>query len=743
MAEFQSPEVTPADDLQPTCPPAPRKTSPPSSPDTIFDPVLDPVSAGVKTWGDFQLLQRIGQGAFGEVYRAWDPVLEREIALKLLLPRGLNPDEEYASIVSEARAIARVRHPNIVSVYGVDRRERRVGFWSDFVRGQTLSALVATQGTVDAKTAAQIGTSLCDALAAVHAAGLLHRDIKAGNAMRDENGRILLMDFGLSQDLSRTGDSAGTPGYIAPEIRAGRPATVQSDLYALGVLLRFLTTGDVAPLPMARSVDAASGPGLAGRLDEIVRKATERDPKLRYASAAQMREALSSLIETPSQTGPSVTPAQAASSRGFWLGLLALILLAVIVLSAPRIARLMQPSAPLAGSAAYQGYLAAQNALLRYDKPGNTQKAIALYQSTLQRAPNFALAEAGLARAYWRIYLDTSDNKWVEEATQASAKAVAMNPNLAEVQMTAGTIHVDQGEFDLGSQELQQAEQLDHRSADVHAALSEAYRQQGRTADAKNELQTAIDLAPDNWKWPYLLGALEIDSGDFPAAEQSLKAALANTPDNARILYNLGIVYRKEDRLPEAESALQSSIALDPRADSMMVLGHVYLLQETYRKAIDMYLRAVQLNDSSWEAWGNLAAAYEWSGDYPAEATDAYRKAIQLALEEIKNTPEDPYLISMLGKFYANLHNEKSAMPYIRKSLVLAPSDPDILERAAESYEALGHRQQAIKLLGQALKLGFPVVYAKSDSALKALRQDPDAPEAIREVRHSMQQKRR
>ncbi|HEY2861630.1 MAG TPA: protein kinase, partial [Terracidiphilus sp.] len=88
-------------------------------------------------------MQRLGRGGFGEVYRAWDPMLEREVALKLLLPRGLDQDQQLAALLAEARAIARVRHPNIVSVHGVDRREGRVGFWSDYVRGQTLSALVA------------------------------------------------------------------------------------------------------------------------------------------------------------------------------------------------------------------------------------------------------------------------------------------------------------------------------------------------------------------------------------------------------------------------------------------------------------------------------------------------------------------------------------------------------------------------------------------------------------------------
>jgi len=100
----------------------------------------------LKKWGQFQLLQRLDAGGFGEVYRAWDLTLEREVALKLLLPRGLKQEEQYASIVAEARAMARVRHPNTVAVYGVDRHDDRVGLWSDFVRGQTLKQWVEAEG---------------------------------------------------------------------------------------------------------------------------------------------------------------------------------------------------------------------------------------------------------------------------------------------------------------------------------------------------------------------------------------------------------------------------------------------------------------------------------------------------------------------------------------------------------------------------------------------------------------------
>jgi eukaryotic-like serine/threonine-protein kinase len=645
-----------------------------------------------------------------------------------LLPRGLDPEQEFASLIAEARAIARVRHPNIVSVYGVDRREGRVGFWSDYIRGQTLSALVAARGPLSAEDAARIGIALCEALAAVHNAGLLHRDIKPGNAMRDENGRVLLMDFGLSQDLLGTAALGGTPGYLAPELRAGQPASVQSDIYAMGVLLRFLVTGSSAP--------DTKTPQPNQKLSEIIAHATNSDPKLRYVSAEQMANALNTVIAAPAAPPPSAL-SQWRSWRRYVVGIVVLALI-----FGPRLFHKLNSgapsaSAPAANTPAFSNYLAANDALLRYDKPGNTDKAIDLYLAVLKQSPSYALAQAGLARAYWRKYSDTNETKWADDATQAATRAVAMNSDLAPVQMTMGMIHIDQGKFDVGIQELNQALKDDPRSAEAHAELAEAYRKQDRIDDAKKEFQTAIDLDSDNWRWPYLLGALQIDAGDLKSAEQNLNVALAKTPDNARVLYDLGLVYQKQDDLAKAQSALEQSVALDPRADPMMALGNVLLQQNNASKAIGMYQRAVQVSPSAYDAWGDLGLAYLASGQQEQQAAEAFRKAITLAQAEIKKTPEDPYLASVLGRYYANLHDEAHALPWMRKAVALAPTDPNVIERVGESYEALGNRREALSYVAKALKLGYSVSYAKSDPALKSLRNDPDAPSEIRESKSS------
>ncbi len=747
MAEVPSPDVTQSQgvsrDAEATRAPDPDATR---APDTVL---LGGATAGqsggagggqaagqLKTWGDFQLLQLLGRGGFGEVYRAWDPVLEREVALKLLLPRGMDPELEFTTMVAEARAMAKVHHPNIVPVYGVDRREGRVGFWSEFVRGQTLNALIAAQGVMDEPTAAATVGALCDALSAVHASGLLHRDIKPGNAMRDAGGRVVLMDFGLSQNLLAGSGWSGTPAYMAPEVAAGQAATVQSDLYSMGVLLRYLTTGAVAPVAP-----------VPARLAGIVKRATEADARLRYASAAQMGAELAGVLEVkPKQETEREREKREKRERKqekekqpttFWgyVRKYGIVLLILAFVFGPGWWKKIHNASVSAVHPGYQDYLEANEALARYDKPGYTEKAIGLYQSALKSEPNDALAQAGLARAYWRKYEDTSEAKWADEASAASAKAMTMNAGLAPVQMTAGMIHAAQGKFDVGMQELQNAVGLDPKSADAHGLLANAYRKQGRTEDARKEFQEAMDLDDDNWRWPYLMGAMQIDTGDFKGAEESLKTALEKAPENARVLFNLGLCYLKDDKLDEARKALDQSVKLDPRADPIMALGLVFYRQGDFASAIETYRRAVVVAPDQFDSWGDLAETYWADGKHESEAAENFKKAAALAEERKKSTPEDPYTISMLGMYYARLHETERAVPLLRKSIALAPKDPDTMERVAEAYEALGMRKEAIASLEKALQLGYSVNYAKAEPALRALRTDPKAPPAIRDTK--------
>lgn len=275
------------------------------------------------TWAHLTLCEVIGRGAYGTVYRAWDPRLDRDVALKLI-PEAV--DRHYAELVSEeARLLARVHHPNIVTVYGATREEGCVGIWMELIEGQTLEQILQERGRSSAREAALIGLDVCEALAAVHSAGLLHRDVKAHNVMRDRNGRIVLMDFGAGREQILPGettiaDLAGTPLYMAPELFHGKEATVRSDVYSVGVLLYRLVTGKV-PVT-ARSLDEVrkaheagktrrlrdERSDLPGAFVQIVERALSPDPARRFESAGAFEMALTGLL-TATSDGLHVTGA--------------------------------------------------------------------------------------------------------------------------------------------------------------------------------------------------------------------------------------------------------------------------------------------------------------------------------------------------------------------------------------------------------------------------------------------------
>jgi serine/threonine-protein kinase len=254
-------------------------------------------------WGPLRLLREIGRGRFGAVYAAWDPALEREVALKLLSARG-----DVAGVIQEGRMIARVRHPNIVAVHGVDFFDGIVGLWMEMVDGLTVKQVLAAKGVMGSREAALVGIDLSRALAAVHRAGLLHRDIKTQNVMRESGGRIVLMDFGAGEIRAASPAGVrrvtGTPAYLAPEIFAGAPATIASDIYSLGVFLyhvltlRYPVDGQTYEQLEAGHLHHAAvpisdrRPELPGAIARVVECALNADPARRYRSAGAMQQDL-------------------------------------------------------------------------------------------------------------------------------------------------------------------------------------------------------------------------------------------------------------------------------------------------------------------------------------------------------------------------------------------------------------------------------------------------------------------
>ena len=198
----------------------------------------------------YRLDQRIGAGAMGAVWRGTDELLNRTVAVKELLAAAEPPtaagvdalEESRQRLMREGRIGARLQHPHVISMFDVVVHEDRPWLVMEYLPSKSLAAMLTEKGPLEPRVVAEIGRQVADGLAAAHAAGVVHRDVKPGNVLIAEDGRVKLTDFGVSRavddvQLTRTGLIAGTPAFLSPEVARGQEPTAASDVFALGATL--------------------------------------------------------------------------------------------------------------------------------------------------------------------------------------------------------------------------------------------------------------------------------------------------------------------------------------------------------------------------------------------------------------------------------------------------------------------------------------------------------------------------
>ncbi|GAA4226572.1 serine/threonine protein kinase [Streptosporangium album] len=278
----------------------------------------------------YRLLERIGRGGMGTVWRARDEVLGRDVAVKEVIPSPdlTGPEREVFTVrtLREARAAGRIGHPGVATVYDVFEEDGRPWIVMQLVDSRTLGAVVREDGPLPPARAAQIGFEVLAALLAAHRAGVLHRDVKPDNVLLAKNGRAVLTDFGIAvlegdSSVTRTGALIGTPAFIAPERASGGPAEFASDMWSLGVTLYMAVEGRspferAHPLATLSAVVHQDPAPLrsAGPLGPVIFGLLRKDPAQRM-SAQDVQVRLRAIVNgtEPQPTAPIQLPVQATA----------------------------------------------------------------------------------------------------------------------------------------------------------------------------------------------------------------------------------------------------------------------------------------------------------------------------------------------------------------------------------------------------------------------------------------------
>lgn len=273
--------------------------------------------------GRYRILEQLGQGGMSVVYKGLDTTLDREVAVKVLHPHLAGRLESRKRLEREAKAVARLHHPNILEVFDYSAESGNEAFLvTEFIRGQTLREFINDEALQPPEVAAMVMHELSSALAHAHEAGILHRDLKPENVMVREDGVLKLMDFGIAKILDRdekmtmTGALVGSPAHMAPEIIEGEEAGAEADVFSLGTMLYLFATGKLpfsAPNTTAtlkKILDCVYDdprqvvPTVSDELSEIIAGCLQRQPSARYPNASKLRDALAEYLNSIGLTRP-------------------------------------------------------------------------------------------------------------------------------------------------------------------------------------------------------------------------------------------------------------------------------------------------------------------------------------------------------------------------------------------------------------------------------------------------------
>lgn len=713
-----------------------------SSPDLLANPSTE----------RYRLGKLLGNGGFGDVHEAWDPALQRTVAIKRLKPDLVRDQPD--NLLQEARLAASLRHPAFIQIYSLEDDGHSKSIVMELVGGKTLHQLLSTT-KLSRDQILDIVCQLADAMAQAHAAGLIHGDLKPANLMIEPSGQLRIMDFGLARKIdplaTESGDvlqTQGTIAYLAPEILNGKHPSTFSDIYAVGVLMYEMMHGERPfahlhglALAAAQLQSSCSQWNFAPDADQdmvaLLRAMCAPDPSARIATMEEVQRVARALREPGTtapvlaQMPPPLAPPGSAPSRHPWRKIALSVIAGLLVVGgAAHFSTYTdltpQWLPPVSDAARMSNGMAA---LRHFDRDGSLDIAIENFDAILEKQPQHAAAAAGLAMAYALRYAgDRSDGTWLQRADASAQAALALDDQLALGYAAMSFVRQLQGRNDDSLQTAQRALQLDPLNIFALNTRNGILIRTRGYAEAERSIEAARKVHPNERLFLDQLGALRYRHGDYSGAEEAFRQSIQVEPDAVYAYANLSAALVRQGRNEEALKVLQQGLQVRPSGNLYSNLGTALFNQGDYiasAKAFEHAVSSSKGNNIAYLRWANLADTLRWIPGRERDSQEAYRKAALLIKPLLERSPDDSTLASRMGLYAAKLGDKETASTLSRKAVTALPANPDIRYRAAVAYEVIGHRDRALDELAHAQRLGYPAKLIGTEPDLLALRSDP------------------
>jgi len=675
-----------------------RKDIPVSRTETLNQPIKE-LAPGTNFSGRYQVIEELGTGGMGKVYKVFDTKIKEKIALKLIKPE-LSLDAEVLERFGHEMTLARkIGHRNVCRMFDLGEAEGVHFLTMEFVHGEDLKSMIRMSGTMSVGAVLSIGKQIADGLAEAHNLGIVHRDLKPQNIMIDKGGNAKIMDFGIARSMRVRGVTGpgvmiGTPEYMSPEQAEAKEVDQRSDIYSLGIILYEMAAGQVPfegetalAIAMKQKGEAPKNPkGLNPHIPDdlagVILKCLEKDQSRRYQTASDVRAELERIekgLPTTERVAPERKPFTSKQiTVSFRLKKVIIPAAAIVVLAVIGIVlfkvmpkKAASPAAPANRSIA----------VLAFENIGDSREDDAFSNGITEDITTQLSKISELD-----VRSQTSAMRY--KKSDLGIKEIARELNVAHilvgsVRRADSTVRITARLIDTATDKNIWADTFDRDSKEIFAIQSDIAQQ--IAAALKATLTPAekerIEKKPtkDIRAYEYYVKGREYyhryKKEDNEQAIELFKKAIELDPDYALAHAGLADAYfQRVGRFgfPEAEwfdaanEEAQKAISLDPNlAEGYKALGTAYRVKGWWRKALEAYQKAVEANPNSALACGALAECYYNIGEFD--------KAFLFSKKEIALSPAEAFPCYHLGYTYYGLDDPVRAEEWYKKALELQP----------------------------------------------------------------------